>query len=322
MTGSSTATNPLTPFLDRQGFVVLDGGLATELERRGCDLRDELWSAKVLMEQPGIIQDVHRDFLEAGSDCIASASYQANIPAFTRRGLTPAEARGLLLRSVELAVEARDEFWAVPENQRGRMRPLVAASIGPYGAYLADGSEYTGQYDLDREGLIAFHRERWDVLAGSGADLMACETIPSAPEVLALCGLLRETADVPGWVSFSCRDGKHLADGTPLSQVVRDVEGEPLAVAVGVNCVSPRLVPELIAEIRRATTKPVAAYPNSGEAWDATRKCWVGSGVAGGVGAAARTWYAAGARLIGGCCRTGPEDVRAVREGLGTKGQG
>jgi homocysteine S-methyltransferase len=170
--------NPIRPFLEKHGVLILDGGLATQLEARGADLHDPLWSAKLLLENPALIRQVHLDYFWAGADCAITASYQATIPGFRRRGLTEAQAVELLKLTVQLSKEAREEFWAAA-GRKGRSRPLVAASIGPYGAYIANGSEYTGDYDLDEAGLADFHRQRWHNLAESDADLLACETIPS-----------------------------------------------------------------------------------------------------------------------------------------------
>ncbi len=201
-------SDSLSALLDRQGVAILDGGLATELEARGHDIGDELWSARLLIDDPESLRGVHRDYLLAGADCIVSASYQASFAGFRRRGLSEREATRLLRRSVELARQARDELWSAPEHRRGRRRPLVAAGIGPYGAFLADGSEYTGIYDLDAEGLARFHRHRLQVLATSGADLLACETIPSAVEARVLVGCWRgSTEPAPGSPSAAATAG-------------------------------------------------------------------------------------------------------------------
>ncbi len=308
--------DPIGPFLRQQGVLLLDGGLATELEARGCDLNDPLWSARVLMEDPDLIQQVHGDYLRAGADCIVSASYQATMQRFQERGLGAAEARRLLERSVELAVEARDAFWSEPGNRVGRLRPLVAASVGPYGAYLADGSEYTGHYGLSAAALRAFHQDRWEILAGSDADILACETIPSREEGQVLLALLRETLDAFAWFSFTCRDGERLSDGTPLAEMLAELEDEARIIAVGINCTSPVLVPDLIAAAVGVTAKPVVAYPNSGETYDAAARRWLGETSAPDFGRSGEQWHASGARLIGGCCRTGPRHIRAIRERL------
>ncbi|GAA5074397.1 homocysteine S-methyltransferase [Thermocatellispora tengchongensis] len=286
-----------------KNVLILDGGLATHLETLGADLRDELWSAKVLVEDPDMIRRVHLDYFAAGADVATTSSYQASLPALTRRGLTLAEAERLLLLSVELAAQARDEAGG----------GLVAASVGPYGAYLADGSEYTGDYDLDEDALADWHRPRWQILAGAGADLLACETIPSYPEARALARLLAETPEVKAWISFSCRDGRHINDGTPLADCAALFAGYPQVVAVGINCTPPRHIPSLIAEI---PDLPVVVYPNSGETWDSARQRWTGASDPVDFGLSAKRWQAAGAGLIGGCCRTTPAHISQIRAHL------
>ena len=292
---------------------MLDGGLATTLEARGCDLNDSLWSAKALLESPDLIKAVHTSFLECGADCIATASYQATVAGFVARGLSEADARVLMRSSADIACRARDEFWADEANRKARLRPIVAASVGPYGAYLADGSEYRGDYGMDEDALLDFHRDRWDILSRSSADLMACETIPSFLEARALLGLV-ESSDRWAWLSFTCRDDHHISDGTPIVEVVRACDLVDRVAAVGVNCVSPALVAGLVSEIRRATDKPIVVYPNSGEVYDAERKMWTGQREPGEW--ALEEWKAAGVALFGGCCRVMPEAIRAMRDRL------
>jgi homocysteine S-methyltransferase len=313
-------TDPLEPFLAGGGTLVVDGGLATELERAGFDLNHPLWSARLLRKRPEAIADVHRAYLEAGADCITTASYQATTFGFRRDKATAAEAVGLLWLSVELARGVRDAFYSDAWRQRGtgRPRPLVAASIGPYGAYRADGSEYTGAYNLGLDGLVDFHRERMRLLLEAGPDLLACETIPSAVEARALALLLAEVGDARAWVSFSCRDGSRLCDGTPFVDAVRTVAAVPQVAAVGVNCTAPRFVGDLLRGAAAATGKPLVAYPNSGETYDAAARAWRGTSDPSDWGDRARAWRAAGARLLGGCCRTGPGHIRAVRAALGS----
>ena len=303
-------------FLRSTDVVILDGGLATALEQRGFDLNDALWSARLLLEEPEAIRRIHLDYLDAGADCITTASYQATIEGFKKQGLPESESVDLLRRSVRLAQSARDEFWARGDHRPDRLRPLVAASIGPYGAYLADGSEYTGDYDLDEDGLFEFHRKRWEILCATGPDVLACETIPSQPEARALMRLLEQTASIPAWFSFTCRDGLHVSDGTRIADAIAPLESCDRVVAVGVNCVAPRLVPELIREVRKASSKPIVVYPNSGEVYDAAAKCWRPGEEAADLGEACIEWRRIGARLIGGCCRTRPEDIRRIREAL------
>lgn len=310
----SELDDPLEPVLARQGVMVLDGGLATELERRGVDLGDPLWSARALLEQPEAVRAVHRDYLEAGADCLIAASYQATFEGLGARGLDEAAAERVLRGAVELACEVRDEWWSAGADP-ARLRPLVAASVGPYGAYLADGSEYSGAYGLGESELMVFHHRRLEVLADAGADLLACETVPSAAEARALARLLGG-AGVPAWVSLSCRDGATLRDGAPAHEVAGEVAEVDEVVAVGVNCTAPGFVSELLGRLRAVTRKPLVAYPNSGEEWDAARRAWVeGSGRC-DLARLAPEWVAAGARLLGGCCRTGPGDIAALRRAL------
>jgi homocysteine S-methyltransferase len=302
--------HPLRALLDEQGLVVLDGGLASELEARGHDLSDDLWSARLLLDAPEAIADVHTAYLEAGADCVVSASYQATLDGFGRRGVPAGEGRKRLRLSVELARRARDAFWRTEPVER--RRPLVAASVGPYGAARADGSEYTGRYDLDAGGLREFHAERFALLADSGADLLACETLPSIVEARVLLALLDETPDASAWFSFTARDSTHISDGTPIAEVARELDHERV-LALGVNCVPPSLVPGLLEELAAATDRPLVAYPNSGEGWDAVARRWTGSRNGGDAGEAGDRWRRAGARLIGGCCRVGPAEITRLR---------
>jgi homocysteine S-methyltransferase len=308
--------DPLAPFIRQQGLLVLDGGLATALEARGHDLDDPLWSAKLLLEAPEAIGDLHRDYLAAGADCVTTATYQASLAGFRARGLHDDEGRNLLRLAVRLATEARAAFWTTDRERTKRLYPLVAASIGPYGAYLADGSEYVGRYDLDDDGLYAFHRPRWQVLAATDADLLACETIPSGREALVLLRLLRETPACRAWLSFSCRDGAHLCDGTPLRDLVRACDAEPGVVAVGINCTAPWHLPSLIAAAHDATDKPILAYPNLGERYDATTKTWGKAPPADNWLEMAATWIQHGAGGVGGCCRIGPDLIAQLRRRL------
>jgi homocysteine S-methyltransferase len=308
--------NPIQPFIDRYGAFVLDGGLATQLEAHGQDLSDELWSARLLLDDPAVIRQVHADYLWAGADCIITASYQATISGFMARGLSEKQARSLIDLAVELAVEERDRYWSqLPEEERTlRILPLVAASVGPYAAYKADGSEYTGDYDLDEEGLLAFHHQRWRLLASSKADILACETIPVFAEARALSRLLNETPESSAWFSFTCRDGQHIIDGTPMYECAAYLDQFQQVAAIGVNCTPPRYIPDLIKAVRRATKKPIIVYPNSGEIYDPDRHLWRGESVPAEFGTFSREWRKLGAAAIGGCCRTTPAHIQQIRD--------
>jgi homocysteine S-methyltransferase len=286
--------------------LVLDGGLATLLERHGADLRDDLWSARVLLEDPDLIRRAHREYFAAGADVAITASYQASFEGFARRGLDRDEAADLFRDSVRLARAAADERAAATGAE-----PLVAASIGPYGAMLADGSEYDGRYGLDAPALREIHRARLETLIEAGPDLLAVETIPSAVEAEAMAELLREHPAVPAWVSFSCRDGRSLRDGSSFVDAAGELARVPGVVAVGVNCTPPAFVEDLLASAAGIGV-PLVAYPNLGSTWDATAKRWLADGPRPDFGVLAPVWRAAGAAAIGGCCGTGPEDIEAI----------
>ena len=309
----SSSKSPLAPFLGREGFLILDGGLATELEARGADLRDPLWSARALVEQPDLIRAVHLDYLRAGADVITTASYQASHRGLAARGLTAAEADRVLQRSVDLAIEARAE-WLETEG-RDRPVPLIAASIGPYGAYLHDGSEYRGNYGLSAAELSAFHRDRVAVLAASGADLLAFETIPCRIEAEVLVELAEEAGVRAAWLAFSCRDDERIADGDRFADALTGLRGAPSLTSVGLNCTAPRFVSSLLDEARGTTDLPLVVYPNSGETYEAGTGTWWGepsTGIVERVG----EWHRLGARLIGGCCRTTPRTIEGVAAAL------
>ncbi len=312
----SSTENPITSFLECQSVMILDGGMATTLEARGYDLDDELWSAKILLEAPDAIRQVHVDFLTAGADCITTSTYQASVPGFGKRGMSESEGVELLHGSIRLAVEARNTFWSERARRQNRLRPIVAASVGPYGAYLADGSEYTGCYGISDEDLRAFHKSRWQVLAESDADLLACETIPSEQEAGALLRLLEETPGTWAWMSFSCRDGTHLSDGSRLADVARACDAVPRVAAVGVNCTSPEFISSLIDQVRKGTEKPIIVYPNSGERYRAANRTWEAAPLSVDWGEASAQWARLGATCIGGCCRIGPEEITRMRRRL------
>jgi homocysteine S-methyltransferase len=292
------------------GIRVLDGGMATELERRGFDLSGPLWSAHVLDEAPEAIRAVHLDYLRAGADCIETASYQISEQGY--RELGRGDWARALRQSVELAEAARREYG----RESGR-RVWIAASLGPYGAVLHNGAEFHGRYAIGYEELVSFHRERLAVMAETGADLVAMETVPSLEEARAIVAALDAVPDVAGWVSFTCRDERHVAHGELLRECARVLDGAERVLAVGINCTRPEFVGSLIGEARAGTGKPVVVYPNSGETWDASTRTWHGRGELAAeearFGELARGWYTAGAQAVGGCCRTGPGHVLAAR---------
>ncbi|MDH2416687.1 homocysteine S-methyltransferase [Nocardioides sp. CER19] len=290
--------------------LVLDGGLSNALEDRGHRLVEPLWTARLLRDDPAEIKAVHRSYFAAGARVAITASYQATLPGLVGAGLSPREAAGLIRLSVRLAREAAAELAGDGVTR------YVAASVGPYGAFLADGSEYRGRYGLDRADLRDFHAPRLELLAGERPDLIAVETIPDVDEVEVLVDLLDELG-LPAWVSLAVADGRTRA-GQSLDDAFAAAASGRSIVAVGVNCCDPT---EAGAAVGRAalTGLPVVCYPNSGEGWQA-------ADAPGGVGhwtgrptydvSAATDWVATGARLVGGCCRVGQDQIAALAEAL------
>jgi homocysteine S-methyltransferase len=285
----SRAARPNDPPADRmsgglaarlaRGPVVLDGGLATELERRGHDLSDRLWSARLLRDSPADVEAVHRAFFEAGADVAITASYQATYEGFG------AEAEMLMQRSVQLARRARDDV---------RPYGLVAASVGPYAVVLADRSEYTGDYrGASEQRIAAFQRPRIEALLSAEPDVLAFETVPSIVEVRALAELVPR--EVEAWMTFCCRDGERLSDGTPVEEAVR-AAGDRFT-AVGVNCTAPRHIDSLLERMRACTDVPLIVYPNGVEPIPPD---------------AVERWHERGAAGIGGCCRVGPDTIASI----------
>jgi homocysteine S-methyltransferase len=301
--------------------VILDGGLATELEANGHDLRDRLWSARVLRDDPEAVEAAHLAYFRAGARVATTASYQATVDGFRAAGLDRETALALIRRSVELAQRARDRYRAETDDTS---ELLVAGSVGPYGAMLADGSEYRGDYRVGTAALEAFHRPRMEALVEAGADLLAIETIPTVREAAVIVELLGNL-DTPAWLSYSCRDGSRTSAGEPIATAVA-LGDHPNVVAVGVNCTAPRYLPSLLRAARAATSRPLIAYPNGGDRWDAVGRRWVsddaGRPTAGDVAAgfdavAVASWTALGASWLGGCCGTRPAAIATLAHALG-----
>jgi homocysteine S-methyltransferase len=295
---------------------VLDGGMASELEFLGADISGPLWSAHVLEDAPEKVIAVHRAYLDAGADVLLTASYQVSRQGYVEFGLGPDRADAALLRSVELACIAREEF---ARHEPGR-QVLIAASLGPYGAALHNGAEYHGNYDCTFADLVQFHQERIAVLAQSDdADLLAFETLPSLDEASAIGEALKPWPNLAAWLTFTCPGARaaslQVAHGEPLRDCAKVAASFPQTIAIGINCTQPKWLPSLIPELRAASDKPIVLYPNSGEGWDATSRRWIqapGSSDPVKFGQQALEWYVAGAQIIGGCCRTRPEHIRQV----------
>ena len=311
---NTTATS-IGKFLNLSRPVILDGGLGSELQRRGHDISSPLWSAELLINNPQSIAEVHRDYLNAGAQCIISASYQASVAGFASIGVGLEQARDLFHRSIEIAKTARSEFNLC--NPYCGYQPLVAASVGPYGAYLADGSEYSGDYGVEDKILVEFHSLRLEWLDQADADVLACETIPSLQEAKILCELLKKVK-TPAWISFSCQNDHLLNDGSSIEVVAALFDQHPRVIAVGINCSAPQYIEGLIDRIKSVLpNKAIVVYPNSGEYYDAVTKTWCGVESPLECATAAETWLKAGASIIGGCCRMGPAHIRAIADHLG-----
>ena len=306
--------------LDLTGLRVLDGGLATELERAGCDLASALWSGEVLRTQPEKVLAVHRSYLEAGADCLLTASYQVSAMGFREIGLAaPAAeqaARSAIQQSIALAEQARREY-AQTELAAGRKSRSIwiAGSLGAYGAALHNGAEFHGRYSIGHAELVDFHTERIDAMLETAADFLAFETVPSLAEAEAILEALVGYPKVAAYVSFTCQDDDHTGHGEPIQDCARLLDPEPQIIAIGINCTAPRYILPLIRKIRAVTDKRIAVYPNSGETWVSESRSWAGTSDPHAFGDMAQQWRGAGADWIGGCCRTGPEHIRAIIRG-------
>jgi len=301
-----------TTLLDRHRPILIDGGLATQCEAMGCNIDGELWSAVLLQSDPRAIVDAHRAYLDAGAEIIATASYQASRNGFMAKGMSAADADGLIASSVALAEQAREEF--LHDNPGTERVALIAASIGPFGAALHDASEYTGQYSVTEEELREFHHDRLELLDRSEPDLLACETIPSFVEARVLAELLGK-ATSPAWVSFSCRDEEHISDGTPIADVANLFAGHSRVLAIGANCVAPELVLPIITTLKSVTPdKAIVVYPNSGEMYHVEDNSWSGTATELQCEQSAQEWIDAGAQLVGGCCRIGSSQIKAMAQ--------
>ena len=299
--------------LRQNRIMVIDGSMSTALEKLGANLNSRLWTAKALEVSPELVRQVHLDYFRAGADCGITCSYQATIPGLMENGCTQEEAEQLIARSVQLFREAREQWWEEEGEKQGRAWPLCLAGIGPYGAYLADGSEYRGHYGVSDEVLDRFHRRRMEILHEAGADILLIETQPSLHEALLAAGIAEELgADY--WISFSCMDGRHICEGDLIRDCAAAFSREkfPHLQMIGVNCSKPEFIESLVRELRAGTDLPIGVYPNSGETYDPVTKTWHGSGDGKDFGEYALSYMRAGANAVGGCCTTVQKHVRQV----------
>ncbi|MEI4302279.1 homocysteine S-methyltransferase [Streptococcus suis] len=307
--------------LEKNEYIVLHGALGTELEFRGYDVSGKLWSAKYLLENPQYIKNIHKDYIRSGADLVTTSTYQATFEGLAEVGLSQAEAEDFIRLTVDLAKEARDEVWAdLSEAEKGqRTYPLISGDIGPYAAYLANGSEYTGDYgNISLVDLKAFHRRRMELLLEQGAELLALETIPNFLETQALVELLAD--DFPNfeaYISFTSQDGQSISDGTSIEKIAELINSSDQVLAVGLNCTAPSLYPAFLSQLREKTDKPFVTYPNSGEVYDGATQTWKEEADhSHSLLDNTLAWHKLGAKVVGGCCRTRPADIESLVAGL------
>ena len=301
----------LEQVLEKEGVMVIDGSMSTALENMGADLNNSLWTAHCLAAQPELVRQVHINYFRAGADCGITCSYQASIPGLMNVGYTRSEAEDLIRKSVKLFLEAREQWWAEEGDAAGREYPLCLAGVGPYGAYLADGSELTGAYTVSDQTLYDFHARRLELLLEAGADLLLIETQPTLREAK-IAAKIAEELDVDYMVCFSCRDRTHISNGDPMSACAAEfASGYPHLRMIGVNCTKPEFIVSLIGEIKKETDLPIAVYPNSGKVYDPVTKTWSGGGPM-DFERYALSYMTAGALAVGGCCTCVEEHIEQV----------
>ncbi|MBZ4025597.1 homocysteine S-methyltransferase [Ligilactobacillus salivarius] len=290
--------------------VVLDGAMSTPLERLGADTNNDLWTAKALIDNEELVYEVHKMYFEAGADLIITDTYQANVQAFEKVGYSEKEARNLIKKAVKIAQKARDDY----KNKTGKHN-YIAGTIGPYGAYLANGSEYRGDYELSTKEYQQFHLPRIEELATTGVDILAIETQPKLDEVLAILELLKEKyPQQKVYVSYTLSDDDTISDGTPLPRAIHALEDYSQVIAVGINCVKLELVEPALKNMKEITDKHLIVYPNSSAVYDPKSKTWSQPKTSATFEELIPNWYEAGARIIGGCCTTGPKEIKAVAD--------
>ncbi len=303
----------LTEILTKFQLLITDGAAGTHLESMGCDLNDELWTAKVLKDNPELIKQLHCDYFQAGSDFGVTVSYQATIEGYMKKGLSRVEAEDLIKTSATLLLEARDEWWKKEGQSQNRRYPITAASIGPYGAFLADGSEYRGDYELTKEQLRQFHQERIEILWNQGIDLIAAETIPRLDEAIVIAEIVQKL-NAKCWITFSAKNESQICNREEISECVKTLESFDCVAAVGVNCTAPQFIGDLIERINAVTNKPIIVYGNLGNNYDPDSKTWCAHGHSEATSYLnyAQQWKNLGARIIGGCCGTTPNEIKQI----------
>ena len=289
----------------QQDIIILDGGFGTTVEQFGYDVKHELWSSNLLQSNPEAVYKVHQAFVDSGAEIILTNTYQASVQSFLNIGITKDEARTYLEKAVELATRAADD------------KAIVAGSLGPYGAMLGNGSEYTGDYKETEEDYIKYHKERLDILLEAGVNVFAFETIPNIEEIKAVKMLLRDYPSIEAWISVTLKDSDHLSDGTPIEEVIRVVNVIDNVVAFGVNCTSVKVIDGAVDKLIALSDKPLILYPNGGRKYDAVKKIWIDQHDESFVEAAVK-WKDKAVKMIGGCCEVGPEEISELVSTLRT----
>lgn len=302
--------HPMNDVINRRGNLIIDGAMSTALEKKGLVLNDALWSARALITAPDLVREVHYDYFVAGADAAITDSYQASEAGFAAQGIDAQEAARLVRLSVQLAAEAREDYLRDhPEKANRKADLLIAGACGPYGAYLADGSEYTGRYTLSREEYVRFHELRVNALIDGGADILAFETQPRLDEIEALLAMI-EHRDITCWVTVTLGEDGRMPDGTDMATLGRVLSAYPQVEAAGLNCVKREAAGPALAELGRTFKGALAIYPNSGETYDPVTKTWHSApGSAHDWAHYVPLWRNLGVRCFGGCCRTLPKDI-------------
>ncbi len=308
--------NLIKNFLEKQNALILDGALGTQMQNHGFNINDSLWSAKFLDENPNAIKLVHKEYLEAGADCIITSSYQASLEGFLEKGFSEEKADHLISSSIKIAKDTRDEFWESYKNS-DRLKPLVAASIGPYGAYLANGAEYSGAYEISEKKLSSFHKRRLDTIMKMSPDIIACETIPLFSEIKILSKLLEKYKTTTSWLCLSAKNESLTNAGDDVEEVISWLNAQKHIDAIGVNCTAPQYISTLVKKIKKLSDKLIVIYPNGGSAYNPITKLWESSLTNSEEFAKmAYLWNSLGANIIGGCCETTPKEIKKIREYL------
>jgi len=306
--------------LEKQDYLILHGALGTELEYQGYDVSGKLWSAEYLIHQPDIIEKIHESYILSGSDIVTTSTYQATLPGLMDYGLSKLDAENIIRSTVRIAKSARDKAWAkVNANEKSkRPYPLISGDVGPYAAYLANGSEYTGKYDIDKEAIRSFHKPRIALLLEEGVDLLAVETIPNFTEAQAIAEILSEKyPKVEAYFSFTSQDGISISDGTPIEEVATYCDKVPQILAMGLNCCLPKFYESGLKLFNKVTKKPLVTYPQSGEIFDKKTKTWhPPAEKLPTLLENTKYWHSLGAKIVGGCCRTHPQDIKILSQGL------